>query len=534
MTLAFKITELSSFRSRVFWSLVPIVVILFILLEIVDLQQHRRLTEEEFSKKAETIVINLAETTRLAVLTGDRQLLEAATRSVTEVADFAFLRIYGENWRSLYSQDRTRRSIPKPDETLSDEQKTSLLNQETALLAGPQGPGKERFTEYLAPITIVDPETSYELVTEGRELNAQQGQEKRRVIGAVRLGLSLSEVDAHMASLLRWRIGLIVVFLILSAITIYFLAGRITRPVRELTAQVNKMAEGDLDQTIPVTSKDEVGVLAASFNEMARSLKELYAGLEDKVARRTEQLSAANRKLEQASEHKSRFLANVNHELRTPLSSIIGYTRLLQRETQGQITSLQRENLEDLLRNAERLLGLIDSLLDMAKIEAGKIELQIKSVKVDDIIHGAAATVEPMLDKDKVRLVCDASANLEPFDTDAEKLNEIILNLLGNAVKFTEEGEIKISAVQENGNLRLTVCDTGIGIDPSDTDRIFEEFSRGRWMSNGTYLGTGLGLAIVKRLVDLLGGSIDVESEVGKGSTFTVTLPARAGSDETV
>ena len=528
MTLGFKITELSSFRARVFWSLVPIVVTLFILLEIVDLQQHRRLTEDEFGKKAETIVINLAETSRLAVLTGDRQLLEAAARSVTDAADYAYLRIYGENWRSLYSNDTTRRSIPKLGELLSDEQKRSLLNRAIAVPSSFHGTGQERFVEYLVPVTIVEPESSYELVTEQPVAN-QPGQavEKRRVIGAVRLGLSLGEVDAHMASLFRWRIGLIVVFLILSAVTIYFLAGRITRPVRELTTQVDKIAEGDLDQTIAVTSKDEVGVLAASFNEMARSLKELYAVLEEKVARRTEQLSAANRKLERASEHKSRFLANVNHELRTPLSSIIGYARLLQRETGGQITSLQQENLEDLLRNAERLLGLIDSLLDLARIEAGKMEVEIEPVKVDEVIRDAAATIEPMLNEDRVRLLREAPANLEPVYTDAEKLRQIILNLLGNAVKFTERGEIKISAVQENGNLKLAVGDTGIGIEPGDFDRIFEEFGRGQLIGNGRYFGSGLGLAIVKRLVDLLGGSIRVESEVGKGSTFTVTLPVK-------
>jgi len=528
MILAFKIKELSSFRARVFWSLVPIVVTLFILLEIVDLQQHRRLTEDEFGKKAETIVINLAETSRLAVLTGDRQLLEAATKSIADATDFAYLRIYGENWRSLYSQDRKRLSGPKPSDTLSDEQKRGLLNQQPGLLTYLQGAGQERFAEYFAPVTIVEPETSYELVTQGRELNqARQAAEKRRVIGAVRLGLSLGEVDAHMGSLLRWRIGLIVVFLILSAVTIYFLAGRITRPVQELTAQVNRIAAGDLDQTIAVTTKDEIGVLGASFNEMARSLKELYAGLEEKVARRTEQLSTANRKLEQASEHKSRFLANVNHELRTPLSSIIGYARLLRRGTEGQITSLQRENLEDLLRNAERLLGLIDSLLDMAKIEAGKMEVEIEPVRVDELLKRAAATIEPMLNKDKIRLICDAPANLEPVYTDAEKLRQIILNLLGNAVKFTERGEIKISAVQENGNLKLAVGDTGIGIEPGDFDRIFEEFGRGQLIGNGRYFGSGLGLAIVKRLVDLLGGSIRVKSEVGKGSTFTVTLPVK-------
>ena len=130
-----------------------------------------------------------------------------------------------------------------------------------------------------------------------------------------------------------------------------------------------------------------------------------------------------------------------------------------------------------------------------------------------------------MLNNESVRLIRDIPSDIAPLYTDREKLRQIILNLLGNAVKFTDRGEIKISACQENGAIKFAVADTGIGIDAADMERIFEEFDRGRLASDGSYSGTGLGLAIVKRLVDLLGGSIAVESEVGKGSTFTVTLP---------
>ena len=287
------------------------------------------------------------------------------------------------------------------------------------------------------------------------------------------------------------------------------------------------MSQGMWSQTIAVESQDEIGQLAMSFNEMARSLNDLYSGLERKVAERTNELRAANMKLAEASKHKSRFLANVNHELRTPLSSIIGYGRLLRRETGGRITLLQRENLDDLLRNAERLLGLIDSLLDFAKIEAGKMEVEIEPVVIGEMVEGTVATIAPMLKNDTVRLVRDIPSTLPSLYTDREKLRQIILNLLGNAVKFTDRGEIKISACQVNGDFKLAVADTGIGIDDEDLATIFEEFDRGRLSNDGQYHGTGLGLAIVKRLVDLLGGSIAVESEVGKGSTFTVTLQVK-------
>jgi signal transduction histidine kinase len=221
---------------------------------------------------------------------------------------------------------------------------------------------------------------------------------------------------------------------------------------------------------------------------------------------------------------KSRFLANVNHELRTPLSSIIGYARLLRRETEGQIDALQRENLEDLLRNAERLLGLIDGLLDFAKIEAGKVEVRLEPVRIDELVREATATIEQMLNKNSVHIMRDVPSDIGPVYTDREKLRQIMLNLLGNAAKFTDQGEIRVSASKQNGDFKLAVADSGIGIAKADFPSIFEEFDRGR-LSDGSYRGTGLGLAIVKSLVDVLGGSVAVESELGKGSTFTVTLP---------
>jgi signal transduction histidine kinase len=288
------------------------------------------------------------------------------------------------------------------------------------------------------------------------------------------------------------------------------------------------MSRGFLNQSIPVNSRDEVGQLANAFNDMARALNDQYVGLEGKVAERTNELRKVNIKLAEASDHKSRFLANVNHELRTPLSSIIGYARILRRGSGAQLSTLQQENLDDLLRNAERLMRMIDSLLDFAKIEAGKIEVHIEPVRIDEMVQVATATIEPMLNKDAVRLVRDVRADIPMLYTDPEKLRQIILNLLSNAVKFTDRGEITISASQENGHVKLSVTDTGIGIDKADLERIFEEFDRGRLTSAGSYGGTGLGLAIVKELVDLLGGNVAAESEVGKGSSFTVTLPMKS------
>ena len=199
--------------------------------------------------------------------------------------------------------------------------------------------------------------------------------------------------------------------------------------------------------------------------------------------------------------------------------------RLVLRATEGQISRLQRENLQDLLHNAERLLNQIDSLLDFAKIEAGKMEVRVEPVKVNEVIQGAISTIEPILNGGSVRIIREIAPDIPALNTDREKLRQIILNLLDNAVKFTERGEIKIAASQQNGSLKLAVSDTGIGIEKKDLNQIFEEFHRGDSSSSKKYRGTGLGLAIVKKFVNLLGGEVGVESEVGKGSVFTVTLP---------
>jgi signal transduction histidine kinase len=278
-------------------------------------------------------------------------------------------------------------------------------------------------------------------------------------------------------------------------------------PVKEINSRLKQIASGDFSQHVEPVNRDELGTLAANLNRMNDELGQLY-----------QQLETANR-------HKSDFLASMSHEFRTPLNAIIGYGRLIRRETEGHIAPLQRENLQDLLSNAERLLNLIDSLLDFAKIEAGKMEIRVEPIRVDEVIRGAASTIESILNPGSVRLIREIASDIPSLNTDREKLRQIIVNLLGNAAKFTERGEIRIYASEQNGSLKLVVSDTGIGIEKKDLDQIFEKFHQGDLSITRKYRGTGLGLAIVKKFVNVLGGEVSVESEVGKGSTFTVTLP---------
>jgi len=310
-------------------------------------------------------------------------------------------------------------------------------------------------------------------------------------------------------------------------------ARRILTPLRTLRHGVERIGSGDLAVRLEVKTGDELEMLADEFNRMSARVQEAYTGLEHKVAERTQELVALNQQLEEANRLKSQFLANVSHELRTPMNAIIGFTRLVMRKTEGQIPPLQHANLQKVLISADHLLHLINGLLDLSKIEAGRMEVSPVRFELRELIQAATATVEPLLKPDRVRFVAEIDPDLPPLYTDRDKLKQVVLNLLSNAVKFTDEGVIKVAAWRAGDRLKVAVSDTGIGMPREALDYIFEEFRQVDMSSTRRHGGTGLGLAIVRKLARLLGGEVTAESELGKGSTFTVTLPfnvERAGA----
>jgi signal transduction histidine kinase len=267
---------------------------------------------------------------------------------------------------------------------------------------------------------------------------------------------------------------------------------------------------------------------AGNFSNEVINLIQTFAAqsmLAIQNARLFREIEEKSRQLEAANRHKSDFLARVSHDLRTPLNAIMGFTRIVLRRMEGQMPDLQKENLQKVVISSEHLLNLINGLLDLAKIDAGKMEVIAVSFRVEEVINMAAATVEPLLKDGRVRIVREVPPDLPTVKTDRDKLKQILLNLLSNAAKFTEQGEIRVSASRENGTLKLAVSDTGIGMKKEALDHIFEEFQQAEKTTASKYGGTGLGLAIVKKLISLMGGDIGVESEVGKGSKFTITIP---------
>ena len=240
------------------------------------------------------------------------------------------------------------------------------------------------------------------------------------------------------------------------------------------------------------------------------------------------EIQEKSRQLEVASQHKSQFLANMSHELRTPLNAILGYTEMMVDGLYGDLPEKAQTTLERVQSNGKHLLGLINDVLDLSKIEAGQLVLAAEDYSVADMVSTVMAATESLAKTKNLALEANVAAGLPRGVADSRRLAQVLLNLVGNAIKFTDEGKVEIRAVRADDNFEISVVDTGPGIAPADQAKIFEEFQQVDNTSTRKKGGTGLGLSISRKIVELHGGRITVESEVGKGSTFKVTLPINA------
>jgi signal transduction histidine kinase len=301
----------------------------------------------------------------------------------------------------------------------------------------------------------------------------------------------------------------------------YLLARRLAHPILEVRSGAAKIARGDFTTRIEVRTGDEVEALAHEFNLMADQLQDYTTGLERKVAEKTAQLELANR-------HKSEFLANMSHELRTPLNAIIGFSEVLGERMFGSLNAKQAEYVRDIVGSGQHLLSLINDILDLTKVEAGRMELDVHDFDVLAALDNCATLVRERAQRNALRFGTEIEPGIGRWKGDERKLKQVVLNLLTNAVKFTPAGgEVELRARLEGPWLRVSVTDTGIGIAPGDRDAIFTEF-RQLHVADGKNEGTGLGLALSKRLMLLQGGTLTVDSMPGKGSTFTASFPFAA------
>jgi signal transduction histidine kinase len=288
----------------------------------------------------------------------------------------------------------------------------------------------------------------------------------------------------------------------------YFLSWSLIGPIQRIVGRLAAIASGDFSRHVEIANRDELGDLGTRVNQMNDELQRVY------------------RELESASRHKSEFLANMSHELRTPLNAILGFSQVLEKRLFGELNEKQREYIEDILSSGHHLLSLINDVLDLSKVEAGQIELEVVPFSLREAVERGVVMVRERASKGGVALAAEVAPEVQVISGDERRIRQILFNLLSNAVKFTPSGgRIGISAARVDGEIQVAVADTGPGIAPEDLGRIFEEFQQTDAGAK-QHEGTGLGLALSKRLVELHGGRIWVESEVGVGSRFVFTLPA--------
>jgi signal transduction histidine kinase len=397
----------------------------------------------------------------------------------------------------------------------------SLTNVNNVGNLGFEPPGQERViltqvhSEYVAisngmAAIINDDQTSPDLDQEIPEFDAStqllnQAQELVNLTAAAGTSL-VAQNDASYLASQHLFIGVAVGSALLALLLALILSRALTGPIRRIDTRLAAIASGDFSGHVDVPNRDELGALAANLNRMNDELGRLY------------------RELEEASRHKSEFLANMSHELRTPLNAVIGFSDVLRDQMFGELNEKQMEYVNDIHTSGRHLLTLINDILDMSKIEAGRMTLQVSSFSLPEVLRNSVSLLRERATRQGITLSLEVDPSIDTIDADERLIKQVLFNLLSNALNFTDrDGYVRVAARDLGEKVAISVQDDGVGIAPDDQARIFLEFEQAG--KSKAQEGTGLGLALSRRFVELHGGELSVDSTPGKGSTFMFTLP---------
>lgn len=461
------------------------------------------------------IVETLADQSILSLLYESPINAEKPLEAIMSFPDVIRAGVYHTNMQALLIKGNDQLQLPMSRKTKKIKQPT--LIDETS-----------RAWHFVAPIQAGQ---SGELL-QSDDLQFQLSTEKNEFLGYAYVVMDKSTLRDLQINVTLNNLFIALSFAVILTCLVNFGIDRLSRPLYTL---IRVMEQNEQEKTrvyAELSGPTEITNIAKVFNRMMtnlderdRRLREHRQKLESEVEIRTRELVVARDAALTASRHKTTFLANMSHELRTPLQAIIGYTDVVREDLEMEGMADKSEELNRVTRNANRLLSLINNILDMTKIESGKMDLDLQLVNLEDILKEATDTVLPILRQNNNQLKTDLHIEQSNLIIDREKLLQMILNLLSNAGKFTKDGTITLAAQLQSSLLVVQVIDTGIGLSEIQQQIIFEEFRQVDGSSTRDFEGTGLGLAITKRFTEQMGGYIEVHSEAGKGSNFSIKIP---------
>jgi signal transduction histidine kinase len=511
----------TGFATRVATAVWVLVLSACLALSFVFTRGYLQELQKNLAQRGRIIGESVAHESELALLSGDMASLARIAARAYAARGLRYCRILDDRGAVVGSAGSRQHGIP-PEHGIARQIWGAVLGVAPVVW------------EFRTPVAISELQPRDEELTFFDHAAPPADDGPQRQIGTVLVGLDLRELQESYRDVLVTSLLLTAVVVFFAMIAASVLARLLVRPLGVLVHATDLIAQGALGTRVETDRTDEIGTLAASFNAMAESVAETRAALEEhthtleeKVEARTQRLQAVNDELEQANRLKSEFLATVSHELRTPLNVIMGYASMMKDGDAGPVTDEQCELLAAVHRYSKLQLDLITNVLDFSRLTSGKVSMRIERFSLRSVLQDLHALNTPRVTERNVDLVLDAPVDLPDLETDRVKLQEIVHNLIDNAVKFTESGSITVRAFTGlvRGHVIIEVADTGVGIPPEEIPHVFEEFRQVGESATRRTGGVGLGLSIVKGLVGVLGGRIGVRSVVGLGSTFRVELP---------